>query len=187
MRDFEIRTRLKTSILKKYYSDINSKVVEELNLPVAKARIDLAVINGYLHGFEIKSASDTLQRLPSQLIAYSKVFDYLSIITEDKYHHKVINILPDWVGIYVCSEIKGEFKIKEIKKAILNKNIEGFYLAKLLWREELIGVLNQFNIHFRIKERNWILAETIAKNIELDVLSDIVRKKLKERITWKPS
>ena len=99
MRDFEIRTHLKTSILKKYYSDINSKVVEELNLPVAKARIDLAVINGYLHGFEIKSASDTLQRLPSQLIAYSKVFDYLSIITEDKYHHKVINILPDWKSV----------------------------------------------------------------------------------------
>jgi len=185
MRDFDIRLHLKDSILKKYYSDTNSKVVEELNLPIAKARIDLAVINGHLHGFEIKSASDTLQRLPSQLIAYSKVFDYLSVITEDKYHHKLMSILPNWVGVYVCSEKNGQFIIRKEKAGTLNKEKDGFYIAKLLWREELIDVLNTFNIPFKKKDRNWILAEIVAANIKLPVLSDVVREKLKKRIDWK--
>lgn len=185
MRDFDIRSHLKDSILKKYYSDSHSRVVEEFTLPIAKARIDMAVINGHLHGFEIKSASDTLQRLPSQLIAYAKVFDYLTVVTEDKYKDKVLNILPDWVGVSICYERDGVPAIKKIKKGLLNNNKETFYLAKLLWREELIQILNEHKISFRSKDRNWILAEQVSLNFNSKKLSILVREKLKCRTNWK--
>lgn len=185
MRDIDIRSNIKDSLLYKYYHDGESRVVEEMTLPVAKARIDMAVINGHLHGFEIKSASDTLQRLPSQLIAYSKVFDYLSVVTEEKYHKKVLDILPDWVGLYVCSTKNGECKIKQIKSGTLNKSKEGFFIAKLLWRDELIKVLLENNIPFKMKDRNWILAEILSANISLNNLSKTVRAILKKRDTWK--
>lgn len=185
MKDPCIRQLLKSTELSKYISDNSSKVVEEMNIPAAKARIDMAVINGHLHGFEIKSASDTLQRLPNQIEAYTKVFDYLSIVTEEKYHERILKIVPEWIGIHVCSEKKGKQKIKTVRVATLNTQKEGFYLAKLLWREELISVLSDRKIKFKKSDRNWLLCEALANNINTPELSDIVRGILKKRTDWK--
>lgn len=187
MKDPCIRQLLRENQLQHFLTDSNSKVVEELSLPVAKARIDLAVINGSLHGYEIKSASDTLKRLPSQIDAYSKVFDYLSIVTEIKHLKKTREFIPTWVGIIVCNETKGIKTIKQVRKPKLNKQKQGFFLAKLLWREELIECLIKHQISFKKKDRNWLLCEAMASRLDIDSLSFIVRDKLKKRQDWKMS
>ncbi len=187
MKDPCIRQLLRENQLQHFLTDSNSKVVEELSLPVAKARIDLAVINGSLHGYEIKSASDTLKRLPSQIDAYVKVFDYLSIVTEHKYLKKIKEFIPNWVGIIVCNEIKGIKTIKEVRKPKLNKQKQGFFLAKLLWREELIESLTEHQISFKKKDRNWLLCEALASSLDINTLSFTVRDKLKKREDWKMS
>ncbi|MES2486016.1 MAG: sce7726 family protein [Bacteroidota bacterium] len=185
MKDPCIRQLLRDTELAVFLNDEHSKVVEELNLPVAKARIDMAVINGSLHGFEIKSASDTLKRLPSQIEAYSKVFDYLSIVTEGKYYDKILLTIPEWVGVIVCSDDKGILAVNKIRQPKFNIYKECFYVAKLLWRDELIQILTERNIKFRKKDRNWILCEILASELDIETLSKIVRSKLKERDNWK--
>lgn len=185
MKDPCIRQILRNTELKHFLEDNSSKVVEELSLPVAKARIDVAVINGAFHGYEIKSASDTLQRLPSQMEAYSKVFDYLSVVTEAKYSKKILEIVPKWVGLIVCDEKKGIKSIKHLRKAKLNKSKQSFFIAKLLWRDELMDSLTEHQIPFRKKDRNWILCETLSTNLDVISISSIVREKLKKRINWK--
>lgn len=185
MKDPCIRKLLKDTQLGHFYNDPESRVIEEMNLPVAKARIDIAVLNGSLHGYEIKSASDTLKRLPGQLEAYAKVFDYLSIVTEDKYCEEIKELAPSWVGIITCYENNGITSIKHIRKPKLNKQQHGFYLAKLLWREELITVLNDRQISFRKKDRNWLLCEALALGVDVKTLSSIVRETLKMRDDWK--
>lgn len=182
MKDSCIRQLLKEKELAFYINDSQSKVVDELSLPVAKARIDVAVINGALHGYEIKSASDTLQRLPSQIEAYSKVFDYLSIVTEKKYSQKILKFVPSWIGLIECNDKKD---LKILRKPRLNKNKEGFFIAKLLWREEIINILTEHQIPFKKKDRNWILCEILSSNLDIEVLSQIVRDNLKERKEWK--
>jgi hypothetical protein len=185
MNDLKIRSILRRTELSQYISDSHSKVVEELKLPVAKARVDIAVINGHLHGFEIKSASDTLQRLPSQLTAYSKVFDYLTIVTELKYHERILNIMPEWVGVSVCSDKSGEEEFEVIKPPVFNELKEGFYVAKLLWHKELKEIISEHNLPFNKNKRSWLLCEEIAGYFNCNDLSAIVRAKLKQRINWK--
>ena len=182
MRDFEIRKILRNTLLKNYYDDISSKVVEEMDLPITKARIDLAVINGHMHGYEIKSAQDTLKRIPSQLEGYSKVFDFLSIVTEKRYQEKLLEITPEWVGIYTCEE---NGNVSQIRKGTKNKGQQSFYIAKLLWKDELHQLLSQHKIKFRKSDRNWLLCEALSKHLTLDELSSSVRDLLKERINWK--
>jgi hypothetical protein len=183
MRDASIRQLLRNTELLQYKNDGSSKIVEEMNIPAAKARIDMAVINGYLHGFEIKSACDTLQRLPNQIEAYTKVFDFLSIVTEDKYHERILEITPSWIGVLICIEKTNE--IKQIRAASLNAQKNCFHIAKLLWREEIIDVLVEHKIKFRKKDRNWLLCELLSEQIDIITLSEIVRKKLKSRTDWK--
>jgi hypothetical protein len=182
MRDFDIRIILKTTLLKNYYEDTTSKVVEELDLPIGKARIDIAVINGHMHGYEIKSARDTLKRIPSQLEAYSKVFDYLSIVTEQRYEKKLLATTPEWVGIFTCEE---NGTVSLVRPALLNENRQSFYIAKLLWKEELQGLLTCKNIKFKKSDRNWLLCEALADHLPLEELASLVRSQLKQRSNWK--
>lgn len=181
MRDFDIRVLLKATELSKYFEDGHSKVVEELKLPLTGSIIDMAVINGSLHGFEIKSAVDTLRRLPNQISSYTKIFDFLTIVTEDKHSEKILGILPDWVGLSVCYEKNGVTKIKKLRKPQQNIFKESFFIAKLLWREEIFAILKEYQIKHRKVDRNWILCELLANNIETNEISKIVRQKLKER------
>lgn len=182
MRDFDIRNILRNTLLNKYYGDKTSRVVEELDIPTARARIDMAVINGYMHGFEIKSANDTLNRIPTQIEAYTKVFDFLSVVTEVKYEQKLIKLLPDWVSIYTCN-IDGEINL--IQKGGRNCQKNAFNIAKLLWRQELITILNDHGIKYRKSDRNWLLCEALSNNVEIEKLAKLVREIMKQRLDWK--
>jgi hypothetical protein len=186
MRDLDIRSLLKTTTLSGFQLDGSSRIIDELRLPAASARIDVAVINGHFHGFEIKSAVDTLQRLPGQLEAYAKVFDYLYVVTESKHRNKVAAAVPGWVGIYVCCEDEGRVHLNEIQPATKNTAKDGFYIAKLLWREELISLLDTQHIAYRKKDRNWILCQILSSSLDVETLSQLVREKLKARpADWK--
>lgn len=186
MKDYQIREILHKTELNRFYRDGVSKVVDEMKIPAAKARIDVAVINGSFHGYEIKGASDTLNRLPNQIIAYSYIFDYLTIITEEKHCKKIVDLAPSWVGVLTCQGAEcNSFSIH--RHPSLNPSKEKFYIAKLLWKEELVEVLMELKIPFKKKSRSWTLCELLAQNIEQDLLSDIVRNKMKKRQNWKSS
>jgi hypothetical protein len=185
MRDFDIRKVLKEIKLAHFLNDETSKVIDEFSFPSTNSRIDVAVINCSLHGYEIKSSIDTLKRLPNQLIGYSKVLDYLHIVTEPKHLNKIQEIIPEWVGITICEEINGTIDLIDIKTAEKNPFKQSFHIAKLLWREELLEVLIENKIKFRKKDRNWILCEVLATNLQIELISEIVRYKLKKRSNWK--
>lgn len=184
MKDFEIRQILQRTELSKYCADGDSKIAHEMTLPVTKSRIDIAVINGHFHGYEIKGASDTLTRLPNQLIGYTQVFDYLTVVTEYAHHEKILKLVPEWVGVAICTNEKGkEFEL--IKDKELNPNRNAFYIAKLLWRDEILEILRTYAVPHKKKHRNWLLCELLAEFFDIEVLSDIVRNKLKHRVDWK--
>lgn len=185
MYDFAIRSLLQKTELLQYIDDPNSKVVDELKLPITKSIIDIAVINGHLHGYEIKSASDTLQRLPNQLVAYEKIFDFITVVTEKKHYNKIYNVIPDWVGIGLCYATDGQRAFELLRPPVFNNNKEGFFIAKLLWHEELISILSEFKVPFKKNMRNWILCETLAKHLDTDSLCNVVRQQLKKRKNWK--
>lgn len=185
MRDLEIRKILRNTELQKFISDSDSKVVDELSIPITKSRIDIAVVNGHLHGYEIKSAKDTLYRLPHQIEGYTKVFDYLTVITEDKHYESILEILPEWVGLKICIKNQSSVKLKTIRKPYFNRNKEGFYLAKLLWRAEVETILSNHRISYSKRDTLWILCELLGSSIPITKLSRIVRETLKSRSGWK--
>ncbi|WP_052770006.1 sce7726 family protein [Paenibacillus sp. IHB B 3415] len=77
LKDSDIRLLLKRKFTSfaEFTLDSTTIVVDELDVCFGSARVDVAVINGRLHGFEIKSESDNLDRLPSQIEFYSRVFE----------------------------------------------------------------------------------------------------------------
>lgn len=188
MRDKDIRLSIKESLLKKYYLDCDSRVVEELNVSYGDARIDIAVINGALHGYEIKSEKDTLNRLPNQILSYTKTFDYLTIITGKNHLKHLESLLPDWCGIVIASYIQGGKKIElsVYKEAKRNASIEKHSVVQLLWRDEVIEVLRSINILKGIKGKSkQFLWNLLADSLDEKSLSEKVREIMKLRVNWK--
>lgn len=183
MKDPEIREILKRTELNCYINDNDTIVVDELILPIAKARIDIAVVNGSFYGFEIKGSGDSLARLDNQIRSYTKIFDYLSIVTEKKYTKKILEKYPKWIGVIECCD--SEKSLRYFRRPKRNKKIEGAYIANLLWKPEILEIIEERRLKINKATRNWLLCEFLAANIEVNELSNIVRTKIKSRTDWR--
>src|SRR4051812_4946444 len=104
MRDRDIRGALWTLLHQEHKDDADTLVLDELGICEGAARADVAVVNGSLAAFEIKSDRDTLARLPAQAEAYQRVFDQVTIIVGGRYIERIVEAVPDSWGIVQAAE-----------------------------------------------------------------------------------
>lgn len=188
MKDFEIRNSLHNQFLTHYKNDPDSIVVDELQVCNGNAIVDLAVINGSLIGFEIKSSADNLSRLNNQILFYNKVFDYMTIVTNKNHIDGILKHTPVWWGIWLFEYKKNEIKKTEIRKPKFNTDTDAFSISQFLWKEELIDLLYKKELDIKMKnKRRWILWQYISESICLSELKNEVRGYLKLRQDWKKS
>lgn len=186
LKDFEVRKSLIQYLHTKYKEDKETKIVNEMGICFGQSRIDVATINGVLHGYEIKSESDTLVRLPSQMEDYNKVFERMTIVVSRKYLDKVRLMIPSWWGIIVVRNKGGEAILKEIRKGRKNKNINPYAVSQLLWKEEALQILENKGLQrgFLSKPKRVIL-EHLSRSLRVEELQENVNLQLKQREGWK--
>lgn len=95
--DLHIRKQLHKVLESRFSHNSDVLILDELGCCQGAARIDIAVITDQLHGFEIKSENDTLERLESQVIAYDSVFDTSTLVTTEGHMSSLDSIVPDLV------------------------------------------------------------------------------------------
>lgn len=189
MRDRIVRQAFHETILKSAHEDAETFVVDELGLKNGEIRADIAVLNGKLIGYEIKTEKDTLARLPSQIKAYNEVFDKVFIIVSSNHLNKACQFIPDWWGIYtiVPTENAG-YVFPCIRQAKINRNQDSFSIAQLLWKSEALEVANillSSCLKSRVSKQE--IYNVISTNCCSKKLSKIVVKYLKQRGNWRTS
>ncbi|WP_294189771.1 sce7726 family protein [uncultured Clostridium sp.] len=186
--DKDIRKVLYKKILetKEFISDSSTLVIDEFNVCRGSSRADIAVINGKLHGYEIKSEQDTLDRLPGQVSDYNKIFDKVTIVAAEKYIDKIYNIIPDWWGVYCVENKNNKLSLKRKRNARINRNIDTVNLLQLLWKDELIQLLHSHGITKGIRNKNInSLAQIASENINKNEIKVYVKEQLKKRQDWR--
>lgn len=186
-RDIDIRNVLHIELSQEYGHDSETLILDELGLCQGEARIDVAVVNGAIHGYEIKSESDTLERLPNQVDIYGKVLDTVTIVTAGRHLDGVYDLVPEWWGVYQAQSSEGDIiELKEIRPPQLNTNIEPYSLVQLLWREEALNLLKKLGLSrgYASKSRKEIW-ERLADCLPIEELKDYVREILKSRKNWR--
>lgn len=187
MRDIDVRTAVHEKVLKKYHLDSKTVVVDELCLNSGATRIDIAVINGVLHGFELKSKKDNLLRLPAQVSHYSSVLDKVTLVVDESHLKKSIDIIPAWWGVkMVATNSQGNIKITNIRRAFANPDVDSSALIKLLWKDECLVLLDKLNMSKgnRAKSR-FELWDIISSNASLSFIKREVKHCLKQRKEWR--
>lgn len=185
--DFEIREALHRKVLKSYHNCDSAVVVDELALAHGKNRIDVAVLNGHLHGYEIKSAKDTLTRLPAQLDEYRRSLQRLTIVVAPNHLDGVLSIAPEWSGIVRARKgPRGGINFTTIRKAAINPEVDSVALAHLLWRKEALEFLKKLGISEKeLRKPRKQLYETIASETSLAELVIWIKEKFMARENWR--
>lgn len=175
-------------VARQYNDHSDAKIIEEFSVCDGAARVDLAAINGLMHGFEIKSDIDSLARLPHQIEIYSSVFDKITLVVGATHLYDAFHIIPDWWGVLVARTNKdGVISFNEIRKPQINKNIQINSIVRLLWKEEAIDILEEigFTHGYRSKNREQI-CKKITEELDLESISSKVRESiLFHREGWK--
>ena len=187
MRDIEIRAALHDKKLKAHRSSPDTIVVDELGLSHAKARVDVAVINGCLHGYEIKSSLDTLSRLPRQLNLYGQCLEKLTLVCAPRHIEQVQEIVPAWCGIIRADKGKrGAIRFTTIRRPGSNTQVDPVQLAHLLWRPEAIRLLSRFEARsIDLNKSRKVLYEALAARMTVPQLTVAIREFMLSRRTWR--
>jgi hypothetical protein len=188
MLDKDVRQAVKDKILKAHINDPSTLVIDELGLDHGRNRVDIAVINGELHGYELKSDSDNLLRLPQQSMTYSSIMDKVTLVVGEKHAQEAINIIPDWWGIKIATmNHRGSVNIVTYRRNKKNKDIDPFELSKLIWKEEALALLAiKIKVDWRIRKlTRKDIYKLIVDTFSLDEIRYNTRAILKSRINWR--
>lgn len=185
MRDRDIRITLRRE-LQSHYSQYDTLLIDELGLCQGNARVDMALVNGALSGYEIKSEVDTLQRLPHQIEVYSKILDHVTVVASGSHVEKTEKLVPYWWGLTEAVDREGQVVFRAIRHSQHNPSIDAFSLAQLLWRNETLAILNGLGITKGLSGKpRYFLWRKLAENQSLDDLKTSVRECLKVREGWR--
>lgn len=167
----------------------NYRVIPELGLWHGAARIDVAVVNGFLRGFEIKSDRDTLTRLPEQMRAYNAIFDQVTLVVGSKHFVEAFTMVPDWWGIETAhTNEDGAVYFNRIRSPQNNPEQDSISIARLLWRHEALEKLEYLGTAdgIRSKPREFVY-QRLAESQALEPLKEYVWNILKSsRKDWRP-
>jgi hypothetical protein len=187
MRDRDIRQVLHAELALRFGDDPETLVLDELGLLRGAFRIDLAVVNGVLHGYEIKSEQDTLTRLPAQAVAYSAVFDEVTVVIGNRHISMIEALVPEWWSIVVATAAgRDSVVLEETRGGGRNPSPDAYSIAQLLWKDEALAALETLGLErgLRSKPRP-VLSRTLADAMPLDELRETVRRRLRLRLDWR--
>jgi hypothetical protein len=186
MNDYKIRTAIKNIEFKIHFEEKDTKVIDEMGMNLGNSIIDIAVINGSMMGYEIKSDVDTLRRLEGQISDYNKVFDFLNIVTSKKFAPTIKNHIPKWWGIIEVEEKDNQIKIYQRRKAKPNKNVSPYSLLQLLWKDELVDMIDRYGLNRSLKNKpKKVVWAYLSEVLNIEIIKNDVRNYLKGRSNWK--
>lgn len=185
--DSDIRLALHVKRLRHARTRPDTLVVDELGLAHAKSRIDVAVINGCIHGYEIKSGKDSLDRLAAQIAIYRQTLQKLTIVAAPKHVAALMNHAPEWCGLIEAERgPRGGISFSVLRNAIANPEIDPVMVAHLLWRDEVIDLLGRAGYPSKdLRRPRKQLYEMLCEAMTLREITASIRSFMMQRPTWK--
>jgi hypothetical protein len=156
-----------------------SLLIEEFWVPRSHERADMVALTPERsYAFEIKSARDSLHRLPRQQCAYEKLFDYCSVVVAERHAAKACEMLPEWWGVYIVESHDEVAVIKEERSPELHDMIDENLLVRLLWKAEAAALIPEAGDEGLRRPVLWrrILEKFDVDTLRISVLSALIAR-----------
>jgi hypothetical protein len=185
--DADIRSALHAKRLRRVKSLPNTLVIDELGLAHSRSRIDVAVINGCIHGYEIKSAKDNLDRFATQIDIYRQTLQKLTLVVAPKHIAGILSHAPEWCGVIAVERgPRGGINFQVLRNATANPEINPVMMAHLLWRNEVLELLDQAGCAPKdLRRPRKQLYEMLCEAMTLREITASIRVFMAHRQTWR--
>lgn len=179
-----IRRALLSHLEQQHGHESSTRIFQELGLCGTEVRADIAVVNGILHGYEIKSDRDSLRRLENQVLLYSRVFDRATVVVGRRHVKHAASMVPNWWGILIANQVQNQITLATVREGSQNTSRDPRALVEFLWRDDAIALLECHDAArgVRSKPRSDIW-DRICERIDIETISNAVTTHLKARPT----
>jgi hypothetical protein len=168
-------------VLREHAREPDTVVVDELGLCRGSVRVDVAAVNGILHGYEIKSDRDSLHRLDGQVEVYSKVLDRATLVVGPRHIETASQMVPDWWGILL---VQGEAEaptLKMVRRGRKNRGVDARALVELLWLDDALALLEAHGAARGVRGKpRRVVWDRVCEHVSRAEIADAVRRHLKE-------
>ena len=164
--------KIKAELIDFLLADSNAKydlLVNEAPFLQTNRWADLiAIRDGKIIGFEIKSEQDSLRTLTEQLADYVKVFNRVYLVLAEKFiKSPELEVLSRNIGIII---IKKDHKVKKRRKATSKTSLDKSALTTMLWRKDLEKLAPaQKNTDIEVL-RNYVVKNCSTKIIQCQII-----------------
>ena len=180
--DLAIRLALRSMLLDEHVGEADTVVIEELGLCRGQVRVDVAVVNGLLHGYEIKSDRDSLRRLRSQVGIYGKVLDQATLVVGNRFLTEGIDIVPAWWGVIHVRPTLDGLDFRVVRRPRRNAHRDPRLLVELLWSVQAMALLEERNVARGVRRKpRRIVWDRVCGHFAIDEIAAAVRTELKAR------
>lgn len=123
--------------------------ITAFEIGILNSRLDLGTINGRSYAYEIKTELDTLAKLERQLIDYSAVFEFVTVVAHEAHCPKVLSMIPMHCGVRSYRRTATGMKFRTVRTAT---------------RSPLLNSISQVSC-LNSEELQWLLKENGVKNV----------------------
>lgn len=180
--DADIRGVLLARLRERHSKETSVAFLEELGLCRGQVRVDVAVVNGSIHGYEIKSDRDSLRRLAGQAAVYGMVLDRATLVVGTKHVADAVAAVPTWWEVEVVEAHGPDLRVKRLRRGRKNPSRSARALVELLWLEDAQALLAARGglRGYRGRPRR-VIWDRICGLYALDEIASAVRDQLKAR------
>lgn len=185
--DSDIRLALHAKRLRRLTTCPETLIIDELGLAHSRCRIDVAVINGCIHGYEIKSARDTLERLSMQIDVYRKALQKITIVAATRHIPQVKKMTPEWCGVIEAQQgPRGGITFRDLRTAHISPDTDPLVLSHLLWRDEAVKILTDLGYASKeLRKPRKQLYEMLCTNLSVQEITASIKIFMAKRQTWR--
>jgi hypothetical protein len=118
-------------------------VLQELHVHNGKAIADVVTLHSEAHCYEIKGATDRIERITAQGVYYNAAFRRITLVTTECNLRRALRLVPQFWGIMVAIANGEAVRFRHVRAARLNPNFEKQLAAMTLWKSEMLELVSE--------------------------------------------
>ena len=177
LRDADIRDGL-CDYLETKYGKI--RFFEELTM--GKSRADIVMVTDLgMYGIEIKSDSDTYERLSRQVKDYDRFFDYNYVVVGSSHAGHIKEHVPEYWGIITVEDDGGRLDCYEMRLPQKSPKVKLTNQMGLLWKRELAALQEQNGLYKYSDKSKMYRKKYLMESVDKELLKKQMIEVLFER------
>lgn len=134
-------------------------VLQELHVHSGRAIADVVTLHSEAHCYEIKGATDRIERIAGQGAYYNTAFRRITLVTTECKLRRALKLAPSFWGILVATTNGDSVRFRHIRAARRNPRFERHSAAMTLWKSEMLELVSEAGTERMPRRR---LAQLIA-------------------------